>query len=252
MTATANISEARWYEILDRLVYDVVFPSVIHRILLPGPPGTGKSGWAQFQDAFPEHYRITMHQQLPPEDVLGTRDLDAVNGGTKSYWSDGPAVAAMRKGCPLVIDEIDAFSPEVRCMLHSLCDDREMASLTLPTGEVVKAKPGFCVIGTTNKTASSLPEALLDRFDLVLVADVPAKGILDTLPNDLGTYMMNSYTHKSSTFPRHRPEESIRRMISINKLTQHYGRTEAINLVMGAQSVDFHAAIVAAGHSTPS
>ena len=71
-------------------------PNRVHRVLLYGPPGTGKSSWAQ--SAFNKVERVTLHAQLPPEDLIGSTGLVAESGGTKTVWQDGPAVRAMRRG----------------------------------------------------------------------------------------------------------------------------------------------------------
>jgi hypothetical protein len=108
---------------------------------------------------------------LPTDDILGGYAL--VDGTTK--WQDGPAVRALRTGLPLVLDEIDQISPECRCILHALLDDPP--GITLPTGERVAPKAGYCVIATTNELPSKLPAPILDRFDLILCANTLAKGL---------------------------------------------------------------------------
>jgi MoxR-like ATPase len=50
----------------------------------------------------------------------------------------------------------------------------------LPDGQVIRPKEGYCVVGTTNERPDVLPEALLDRFEVILHCDVPAKGLLDS------------------------------------------------------------------------
>ena len=183
---------------LDTLVKELAFPEQVHRVLLYGAPGTGKSSWAGTQFAHVE--RIALHPQQPQEDLIGSllltsgapvelRDRIAkakldqqqrlllevhlASGGANTVWQDGPAVRAMRRGCALVLDEIDQHSPELRCALHAILDDKAIAGITLPTGERVEPAAGFAVIATTNAQPSALPEALLDRFDVKLLANEP-------------------------------------------------------------------------------
>jgi len=162
-----------WDDILRRLSKDKTIPSPVNRILLYGPPRTGKSsiGYSIF-DAIE---RATIHKQLPVEDLLGGYAL--VNGTTQ--WQDGPAIRALRKGLPIVLDEVDQISPECRCILHALLDDPP--GITLANGERVNAKEGYCVIATTNALPSGLPPAVLDRFDLILLANTLAKGLKEAL-----------------------------------------------------------------------
>ncbi len=108
--------ELTWARVLDNLVRESAIPHQVHRILLYGPPGTGKSSWAA--TAFAHVERVTLHSQMPPEDLIGSIALVARKGGTDTVWQDGPAVRAMRRGCALVLNEIDQHSPELRCALH--------------------------------------------------------------------------------------------------------------------------------------
>lgn len=172
-TETSEMSEETWDALMQRLVKDGTIPNPLYRILLFGPPRTGKSSIPK--TLFLVHERVTMHKQLPTDDLLGGYAL--VDGTTK--WQDGPAVRAMRKGLCIVIDEIDHVSAECRCILHALMDDP--AGITLPTGERVSAKEGYCVIATTNQLPSALPGPVLDRFDLVLKADTLAHGLREQL-----------------------------------------------------------------------
>ena len=50
----------------------------------------------------------------------------------------------MRRGCALVLDEIDQHSAQSsRFALHAILDDRSIAGITLPTGERVEPAEGF-------------------------------------------------------------------------------------------------------------
>jgi MoxR-like ATPase len=158
-----------WDDVLMRAVNDGIIPGIVNRVLLWGPPRTGKSFLPS--QLFPSVERLTLHRQMPIDDLLGGWCLQ--DGST--VWADGPAVRAMRNGTPLVLDEIDQYSPECRCALHAICDDP--AGITLANGDRVMAVKGYCVIGTTNALPSTLPDALYDRFDMVLKADTLSQGL---------------------------------------------------------------------------
>lgn len=163
-----------WDKLLGTLVETKVVPQVINRVLLWGPPRTGKSSVAA-QLFHGDVERLTLHRQMPVDDLLGGYVLR--NGTTD--WADGPAVRALREGKTLILDEIDQYGGEIRSILHAILDDP--AGVTLATGERVRASKGFAVIATTNALPSVLPPAIYDRFDLVLKADTLAAGLQDAL-----------------------------------------------------------------------
>ncbi len=236
-----------WYETLQSLIQSEAIPT-LHRILLYGPPGTGKSAAARFlfnRDV----ERVTLHESMPPEDLIGAYSLRADQGGTSTEWTDGPAIRAMRSGSPLVLDEIDAHSPEVRCALHALLDDRAQARVLLPTGESVAPAPGFVVVATSNATPSALPEALLDRFDLVLRASHPAPGILEALPTAYRAALTRDYderSHREAQRDQWSATISVRRMQALAALMQHIDDTDrAIALVFGASAPDISTILAA-------
>jgi SpoVK/Ycf46/Vps4 family AAA+-type ATPase len=230
--ATSN--QQSWATALDELVCQSAIPNRVHRILLYGPPGTGKSSWAM--SAFSHVERVTLHAQMPPEDLIGSMALVARKGGTDTVWQDGPAVRAMRRGSALVLDEIDQHSPELRCALHAILDDRSIAGITLPTGERIEPAEGFCVIATTNAEPASLPEALLDRFDLVLLANRPASAIFDTLPRGLASVLARAYDRQSVA--RWTPAVSVRSILALTRLAAATGMERAAELIFGDSGVD--------------
>lgn len=171
-----NAKPTAWDDLLSTLVSTGVIPDVINRTLLWGPPRTGKTSLAV--DLFHGKVeRTTIHRQMPVDDLVGGYALK--DGAT--VWMDGPAVRAMRKGIPLILDEIDQFGGEIRSLLHAILDDP--AGVTLASGERVTARKGYAVIATTNALPSSLPAAIFDRFDLVLKADTLSAGLQSALGN---------------------------------------------------------------------
>ena len=155
-------------------------------------------------------------------------------------WQDGPAVRAMRRGSALVLDEIDQHSAEVRCALHAICDDKAIAGITLPTGERVEPAIGFCVIATTNADPATLPQALLDRFDLVLLANRPAPGVLSKLPAKLAGLVGRTYDNQRCQ--RWTPPVSVRTILALSRLSVATGEECAAELIFGDEGADILAA----------
>jgi hypothetical protein len=244
MSASVNgrIANHNWDSILAELVESGAIPKTAHRILLYGPPGTGKSSWAG--TAFAHVERVTLHTQMPPEDLIGSMALVGRNGATETIWQDGPAVRAMRRGLALVLDEIDQHSPELRCALHAILDDRSIAGITLPTGERVESADGFCVVATTNAEPSTLPEALLDRFDLVLMANRPVAAVLDRLPRGLASVLSRAYDRQSVS--RWTPSVSVRSILALTRLADATGLDRAAELIFGETGTDILASAASA------
>jgi hypothetical protein len=142
------------------------------RVLLWGPPGTGKSYiGAGLRPDNAELFRLYLTMDTPAAEVRG-HYLPNEQGGFS--WHDGPGVAAWRSGGRLVIDEIDQASGDTLTLLMALLDDPESARLTLPTNELIVPDNNFTVVATTNQKPSVLPEALLDRFDVVMHVPMPS------------------------------------------------------------------------------
>jgi hypothetical protein len=166
-----------WDALLLNLKESGIVPGSISRILLYGPPRTGKSTHAE---RLFNATRATIFENMPVDNIVGGYGPD---GTGKIVWCDGPIATAMREGRGVVIDEIDhcTRAPEVRGSLYAVLDDPP--AITLPSGERLIAKPGYCVIGTTNKMPSVLPDAILDRFDLILHCDTISQGMKQRLGN---------------------------------------------------------------------
>lgn len=231
---TKKISNGAWFDVLTALVQIEVIPNKAHRILLYGPPGTGKSSWAS--TCFATVERITLHGQMPPDDLIGSMGLVSGGGGTATVWQDGPVVRAMRNGSAIVLDEIDKASPDVVSSLFAVLDDMPIAGVTLPTGERVIPSPGYCAIATSNQSPDVLPEALRNRFDLVLLANVPHADVLRQLPRGWSNLVSRTYEDKSTL--RWNPPISLRSVLVVHRLASLIDLESATELVFGSDAKD--------------
>jgi MoxR-like ATPase len=182
LIGTEKVSIKNWPEVL-RILNALKNPP--RRKLLFGPPGTGKTTYAL--SLSPESERLTLTPGQFPDALLGKFLLR--EGST--YWADGPATRAARKGVPLVLDEIHKAGSELDSTLQAVLDDATVCKLNLDNGETVEPKDGFRVIATMNGSPDQLAEAVLDRFDMVLKCNLPHDGILRRLSPEVAAYGMN-------------------------------------------------------------
>jgi hypothetical protein len=203
-TLTSSINPRTWPKQVDAFM-----EAGCKRMLLIGPPGTGKSTIA----ATGYKFRVTCNEDMGREDLVGT--FLQIDGNT--VWTDGAAVRAMKLGTRLVLDEIDKASQEAMSLLYALLDDKPQ--VMLPTGEFVEAADGYEVIATTNGNPADLPEAILDRLEAIIVADKPNQEAYEHLSVDgnaeiqsIVALMQNHYRDTSKSGFAWKAKPSLRRI----------------------------------------
>lgn len=138
--------------------------------LLIGETGTGKTS-AVRELAFlrkQPYVRVNLHGYTSPDELIGSKS--ASQGST--YFEKGVIIKAMEEGAILVVDELNAATPDCMFIFHALLDDDR--KITLQTGEVVKPHPEFRFFATMNpdyEGTKSINRAFMDRFGIVLHID---------------------------------------------------------------------------------
>ena len=159
------------------------------RVLLFGPPGTGKTYSAVKQgtpldiNGNANVYQITMTEDTASANLEG---FYKPSKDGSFAWHDGIAIQAWRNGGRLVINEIDHASPDAMTFLHAILDDQDIAMLTLNNDEKETVRPaeGFQVVATTNSPPESLPLALKDRFPVKIHVDTIHPQAMEKFPDE--------------------------------------------------------------------
>ena len=223
-----------WDQKLTEFVNGGIFPGMVNRMNIHGYSHTGNSTLVH---RLLGGERITFPQAMPLDDLIGGYAL--IDGRT--VWVDGPAVRALKNGTCLQIDEANEVPSECQTVYYALLDDP--AGITLPSGERVEARKGYCVVTTMNPTPTVFPHPVYDRFDIYLKADCLSKGTREAL----GPYANNAEAVIAFNQPKldwKRPA-SVNAFLAANKLRQGGVSQERIAEVLGwegKEALDFLAA----------
>jgi MoxR-like ATPase len=182
MTITNTVLPQCWRDFFSAL------NAGIDRIILFGPPGTGKTfAGLHYGDVTAGSHRLICNEDMTSADITG----HFKPGKDVWTWNDGAVIKAWKgdglKGGRVVADEIDKASGDVMSLLLGMFDTVDSASWEDPeTGRVIKPKEGFSVVMTTNiEDMRELPQALKDRFPVAIRINEPHPDALLCLPEDL-------------------------------------------------------------------
>lgn len=149
---------------------------ILPRILLWGPPSTGKTH-AAFDAAMPgqEVFATTLTEGTPMFELRGYTDR---NG----HWVAGTWVNAWGIGGLLVMNECGRWADDVQSFALGILDDPQLARMTLPNGETVRPASGFRCVATSNASPDTLDDAIRSRFPVRINIDKPHPAALLRLP----------------------------------------------------------------------
>ena len=143
-------------------------------VLLEGPVGVGKThlALAALADLKKACYRIDGDARYTEAKLAGFFDPAQIlkSGYSAETFIPGPLTQAMQQGAALFINELNRLPEGVQNILLPAIDE---GLIQVPRMGEIRAKPGFCVIATQNPkefvATSHLSEAVLDRFELVVI-----------------------------------------------------------------------------------
>lgn len=205
-------------------------------VLLEGPVGVGKTSLANHACQLLNRpvFRIDGDSRATDQKLTGWFDPPAViqKGYHLETFIDGPLVSAMKKGGVLFINELNRLPESVQNVLLPALDERKV---NIPKLKSVSADLNFRVIATQNPkefvATSHLSEALLDRFELVILdypSEVEEKQILSSHLESLSDELIQksvSLIRSTRTLSRVRRGASIRAGISLAQIAHQLGGT---------------------------
>lgn len=174
-------------------------------VLYYGRPGTGKTFTARnaHADKFNGLYMTTITLDTPAAEGRGFFIPVSGKTGTEMGWQDGMMVRAMGKVIDkdgntkideptnrLVLNEIHKLGADLAALVHAVTDDRDIAEIALPNGDVAFAQPDFQCIATSNDPPSALDEPIQDRFSIRVRMDLPSEAAIEALPTDLQEFSL--------------------------------------------------------------
>jgi hypothetical protein len=158
----------------------IIKSKLFHPIYITGPTGNGKS--TMVEQICAKHktplIRVNLNATDDEDKLIASKTL--VDGNV--VIEDGPVVIAMRKGIPILIDEIDAGGANLLMCLQGVLEGKPL--YVKSKNEIVYPSKGFNVIATANTKGKGsddgryigtniLNEAFLERFAIVFEQEYP-------------------------------------------------------------------------------
>ena len=175
---------------------NIIKSKIFYPAYISGPTGNGKS--TMVEQICAKHkrplIRVNLNMMTDEEQLIGTKTLEDGN----VIIVEGPVLIAMRTGCTLLLDEIDAGSANTLLCLQPILEGKPYY-FKLKNEMIVPAE-GFNIFATANTKGKGsddgryigtnvLNEAFLERFAVTFEQDYPnAKIEQKIIENLMETY----------------------------------------------------------------
>jgi MoxR-like ATPase len=175
---------------------NIIKSGIFYPAYISGPTGNGKS--TMVEQICAKHkkplIRVNLNMMTDEEQLIGSKTL--VEGNVQIV--EGPVLIAMRTGCTLLLDEIDAGSANTLLCLQPILEGKPYY-FKLKNEMIVPAQ-GFNIISTANTKGKGsddgryigtnvLNEAFLERFAVTFEQDYPAAKVeVKIVKNLMETY----------------------------------------------------------------
>jgi MoxR-like ATPase len=182
---------------------NIIKAKIFYPAYISGPTGNGKS--TMIEQICAKHkrplIRVNLNMMTDEEQLIGTKTLEDGN----VLIVEGPVLIAMRTGCTLLLDEIDAGSANTLLCLQPILEGKPYY-FKLKNEMIVPAE-GFNIFATANTKGKGsddgryigtnvLNEAFLERFAVTFEQDYPNAKIEQKIIENL----MDSYGCKDQEF----------------------------------------------------
>ena len=162
----------------------IISSRMFHPVYVTGPTGNGKSTMIEQICAKRKIplIRVNLNATDDEDKLVASKTL--IDGNV--VVEDGPIIVAMRKGVPILIDEIDAGSANLLMCLQGILEGKPY--YIKAKNEIVYPAQGFNIFATANTKGKGsddgryigtnvLNEAFLERFAVVFEQDYPSAKI---------------------------------------------------------------------------
>jgi MoxR-like ATPase len=182
---------------------NIIKAKIFYPAYISGPTGNGKS--TMIEQICAKHkrplIRVNLNMMTDEEQLIGTKTLEDGN----VIIVEGPVLIAMRTGCTLLLDEIDAGSANTLLCLQPILEGKPYYFKL--KNEMIVPAPGFNIFATANTKGKGsddgryigtnvLNEAFLERFAVTFEQDYPNAKIEQKIIENL----MDSYGCKDQEF----------------------------------------------------
>jgi hypothetical protein len=181
----------------------IIKSKIFYPAYISGPTGNGKS--TMVEQICAKHkrplIRVNLNMMTDEDQLVGSKTLE--NGNVLIV--EGPVLIAMRAGCTLLLDEIDAGSANTLLCLQPILEGKPYYFKL--KNEMIVPAAGFNVIATANTKGKGsddgryigtniLNEAFLERFAVTFNQEYPNAKV----ENKIITNLMETYGCKDDEF----------------------------------------------------
>ena len=177
-------------------IESIIKAGIFYPAYISGPTGNGKS--TMVEQICAKHkrplIRVNLNMMTDEDQLIGSKTLES--GDVKVV--EGPVLIAMRTGCTLLLDEIDAGSANTLLCLQPILEGKPYYFKL--NNEMITPAPGFNIFATANTKGKGsddgryigtnvLNEAFLERFAVTFEQDYPsAKVEVKIIKNLMASY----------------------------------------------------------------